>query len=39
MQEAEGDPKTMQEAKARPDWPCWKEAMDKEISSLKQAKT
>jgi hypothetical protein len=39
VQEAEGDPKTVQEAKARPDWPRWKEAMDKEIGSLEQAKT
>jgi Reverse transcriptase (RNA-dependent DNA polymerase) len=39
IQEAEGDPKTMQEAQACNDWPSWKEAMDHEISSLEQART
>jgi transposase InsO family protein len=37
--EAHGDPKTVAEAKARRDWPRWKEAMDSEIASLKQAGT
>jgi Reverse transcriptase (RNA-dependent DNA polymerase) len=39
IQEAEGDPKTMQEAQACDDWPSWKEAMDRKISSLEQART
>jgi Reverse transcriptase (RNA-dependent DNA polymerase) len=39
IQEAEGDPKTMQEAWACGDWPSWKEAMNCEISSLEQART
>jgi Reverse transcriptase (RNA-dependent DNA polymerase) len=39
IQEAEGDPKTMQEAWARNDWPSWKEVMDCKIGSLEQAKT
>jgi hypothetical protein len=39
IQEAEGDPKTMQEARVCDDWPSWKEVMDCEISSLEQART
>ena len=39
MQDEEGDPKTLREAKARADWPRWKEAMDREIATLDRAKT
>jgi hypothetical protein len=39
IQEAEGDPNTMQEAQVRDDWPSWKEVMDHKISSLEQAET
>jgi hypothetical protein len=39
MQDEEGDPKTLHEVKARMDWPCWKEAMDREIAMLDQART
>jgi hypothetical protein len=34
IQEAEGDPKTVQEAQVCDDWPSWKKAMDCELSSL-----
>jgi transposase InsO family protein len=37
--ETEGNPKTLHEAQARPDWPLWKEAMDHEIATLEQAGT
>ncbi|TFY77263.1 hypothetical protein EWM64_g6750 [Hericium alpestre] len=38
--DAEGlDPKTLKEAKSRSDWPMWKEAMEKEMASLKKANT
>jgi transposase InsO family protein len=33
------DPKSLAEAHARPDWPSWKAAMDKEIATLEAAKT
>jgi len=39
IQEAEGNPKTVQEARSCSDWPKWKEAMDHEISSLEHAST
>jgi hypothetical protein len=39
IKEADGDPKTVSEAHSRPDWPCWKEAMDHEIKTLKVART
>jgi len=39
IQEAEGDPKTVQEAQSRSDWPNWKEVMDCEISSLEHTGT
>jgi transposase InsO family protein len=39
IQEVEGDPKTVQEARSRSDWPHWKEAMDREIGSLEHAGT
>ena len=39
MQDEEGDPKTLREAKARADWPRWNEAMDREIATLDRAQT
>jgi Reverse transcriptase (RNA-dependent DNA polymerase) len=39
IQEAEGDPKTVQEAQVHDDWPSWKKAMDCKLSSLEQART
>ena len=39
VQETEGHPNSVLEAQARPDWPKWKEAMDREIASLEQAGT
>jgi len=39
IQEAEGNPKTVQEARSRSDWPKWKEVMDRKISSLEHAGT
>jgi len=39
IQEAEGDPKSVQEARSRSDWPRWKEAMDREMESLEHAGT
>ena len=39
IQEVEGDPKSVQEAQYRSDWPHWKEAMDREIGSLEHAGT
>jgi len=39
MQDEEGDPKTLREAKARADWPRWKEAMDRKIATLDRAQT
>jgi hypothetical protein len=39
IQEAEGDPKTMQKAQAHDNWPSWKEVMNHEISSSEQART
>jgi len=32
-----GDPKSLRKAQSRSDWPSWKEAMDCELSTLKQA--
>jgi hypothetical protein len=37
VQEAEGNPKSLQEA--RSDWPRWKDAMDREMDTLKKAGT
>ena len=38
--EVEGlDPRTLEEAKARSDWPMWKEAMEKELEVLRKANT
>jgi hypothetical protein len=39
VHEAEGDPKTLHEARSRSDWPCWKEAMDREMDTLEKALT
>ena len=36
---AEADPKTLAEVQSRSDWPCWKEAMDCELATLKRAGT
>jgi len=38
-QDASDDPTTVREARSHSDWPLWKAAMDKEISTLKQAGT
>jgi hypothetical protein len=39
MQDAEGDPKSLKEARSRSDWPSWKDAMDREIETLEKAGT
>jgi len=39
IKEANGDPKTVSEACSYPDWPCWKEAMDRKIKTLEVAGT
>ena len=39
IRESEGDPKTVSEAQSRPNWPSWKEAMDREIKTLEVAGT
>ena len=39
VQDADGDPRSLREAQSRSDWPCWKDAMDREIQSLQQAGT
>jgi len=39
VQEAQNDPKTIQEAKSCSDWPLWKAAMDKELATLEKAGT
>src|SRR5207302_6031153 len=39
MQDEEDDPKTLHEVKAHTDWPCWKEAVDREIVMLDWART
>ena len=39
IQEAEGDTKSLQEARSRSDWPRWKEAMDREMETLEKAGT
>ena len=38
-QDASDDPKTVSEARSRPDWALWKAAMDKEIDTLEKAGT
>ena len=37
--EASDDPKTLEEARSRSDWPKWQEAMDREIKTLEDAGT
>jgi len=37
--DVETDPKSLVEAQSRPDWPCWKEAMDRKMSTLEKAGT
>ena len=39
IQDTQGDPKTLREAQSRADWPLWKEAMDREITTLERAGT
>ena len=39
IHEADGDPKTLSEAQTRPDWPRWKEAMNRELATLERAGT
>jgi hypothetical protein len=39
IQEVEGDPRSVAEARSRSDWPRWKEAMDREMQSLERANT
>jgi transposase InsO family protein len=39
VQNAEGDPKSLAEARSRSDWPSWKDAMDREIETLEKAGT
>src|SRR6266404_1876525 len=39
IEEVENDPKSLSEAQARNNWPCWKEAMDAEITTLDRAGT
>ena len=37
--DAEADPRLLTEAQLRSDWPCWKEAMDRELTTLERAGT
>ena len=39
MQHTNGDPKTLYEVQARPDWVQWQEAMDRKINTLQNAGT
>jgi hypothetical protein len=39
ISEAQDDPKSLSEARSRPDWPKWQEAMDREIGTLEKAET
>jgi hypothetical protein len=39
ISEAQDDPKSLLEARSRPDWLKWQEAMDREIGTLKKAGT
>ena len=36
---AGADPKSLAKVQSSPDWPCWKEAMDHELATLKKAGT
>ena len=37
--DAGADPKSLAEVQSSPDWPCWKEAMDPKLATLKKAGT
>ena len=39
VQDVEGDPKSVSEARSRSDWSYWKEAMDREMAALERAGT
>jgi hypothetical protein len=39
IQNAQGNPKTLNEAQSHSDWLQWQEAMDREIVTLRQART
>jgi hypothetical protein len=39
LTEIPGDPKTLSQARSRPDWPQWQQAMDREINTLEEAGT
>ena len=39
VQEIQGDPKTLNKARSRANWPLWKAAMEKEIAMLERAGT
>ena len=39
VQDADGDPKSVPQARSRSDWPSWKDAMDHEMASLERALT
>jgi hypothetical protein len=39
IQEVQGDPKTLQQARSCMDWPQWQEAMDRELATLEGAQT
>ena len=39
VQDAEGDLKSLKEARSRSDWPSWKDMMDREIETLEKAGT
>src|SRR5580658_2869541 len=39
IQETEGDPTSVRDARSRSDWPRWKEAMDREMEALERSST
>jgi hypothetical protein len=39
IQKVKGDPKSLCKTQSRSDWPCWKDAIDREIDVLEQAGT
>jgi hypothetical protein len=39
IQEVQGNPKTLQQARLCKDWPQWQEAMDHKMATLEGAKT